>query len=120
MRDDVDAALDCLHPELEFIPLRVGTEGAFRGHEGFRRFRADTWDHYDVFEPRYELREVDDRVLSWGVIHVCGKGSGIELDVPSAGIWEFRDGLIVRWQDLATKERVLDAAGLGSRRAEFE
>lgn len=120
MRDDVEAALACLHPDLEFIPLRVGTEGAFRGHDGFRRFRADTWDHYDVFEPRYELREVDDRVLSWGVIHVCGKGSGIEMDVPSAGIWEFRDGLIVRWQDLATKERVLDAAGLGSRRAEFE
>jgi hypothetical protein len=98
----------------------VGTEGAFRGHEGFRRFRADTWDHYDTFEPHYDLNEVDGNVLSWGVVHVRGKGSGVEMDVPSAGIFELRDGLIVRWQDLTTKEQVLDAAGLGSRRAEFE
>lgn len=113
-------AFECLHPDFELVPLRVGTEGAFRGHEGFRRYHADTREHYELFEPRWEMREVDERVLSWGVVHVRGRGSGVELDVPSAGIWEFRDGLIVRWQDLETKDRVLDAAGLGSRRAEFE
>jgi len=99
----------------------VGTEGSFRGHDGFRRYHVDTRDHYEVFEPRWEMHQVDEqRVLSWGVVHVRGRSSGVELDVPSAGIFEFRDGKILRWQDLETKERVLDAAALGSRRSEFE
>ena len=108
LRDDLEAALACLHPELEFIPQRVRIEGAYRGHEGFERFRADTWEHYDRFEPDYELQDLGDRVASWGVIHVRGKASGLEMDVPSAGVFEFRDGLIVRWCDVGSKEKALE------------
>jgi hypothetical protein len=44
------------------------------------------------------------------VIHVRGKSSGLEMEVPSAGVFEFRDGLIVRWQDVGSKEKALAAA----------
>ena len=112
-RDDLEGTLECLHPDLEFVPLRVSTEGAFRGHEGFERFREDTWEHYDTFEPRYELRDLGAHgVLVWGAICVRGKGSGLKLEVPSAGIFEFREGKIVRWQDFVSKERALEEAGL--------
>lgn len=111
-RDDIDAMLACLHPEAEMLPLRAGTEGAFLGHDGWRRFRTDTWSHYDKFEPRYELRDLGDGVLGFGVILVRGMGSGVEMEVPSAGIFEFRDELIVRWEDFGSKERALEAAGL--------
>jgi ketosteroid isomerase-like protein len=109
-RGDHAAALECLHPELEFIPLRAGTEGAFRGHAGYERFRTDTWDHYERFEPELELLEVGDRVVSWGVVHVRGKGSGVEMEVATGGVFEFRDGKIARWQDFGSKEHALQTA----------
>jgi ketosteroid isomerase-like protein len=112
--DDLAACLACLHPELEWIPMRVGTEGAFRGHEGFERFRDDTWEHYDSFEARYELLDLDERgVLGWGAVYVRGKGSGLQMEVPSAGVFEFRDGLIARWRDFGTRERALQLGGAG-------
>lgn len=112
VRDDLEAMLACLHPEVEMLPLRASTEGAFLGHEGWKRFRADTWSHYVKFEPRYELRDLGDGVLGFGVILVRGMGSGVEMEVPSAGIFQFRDGLIVRWEDFGSKERALEMAGL--------
>lgn len=112
IRDDLDGMLACLHPEVEMLPLRASTEGAFLGHEGWRRFRADTWSHYEKFEPRYEVADLGDAVVGFGVILVRGMGSGVEMEVPSAGIFEFRDGLIIRWEDFGSKERALAAAGL--------
>jgi ketosteroid isomerase-like protein len=113
VRDDLAATLECLHPELELIPLRASTEGTFHGHEGWRRFREDTWALYERFEPEWELHDLGDgRVIGWGVIHVRGKGSGVEMEVSSAGIFEFRDGRILRWEDFVTKERALEMAGV--------
>jgi len=40
------------------------------------------------------------------------KGSGIETDIPFGGVFEFRDGKIVRWEDFGSKDRALDAVGL--------
>ncbi len=111
-REDGPAALACLHPELEFIPMRARTEGSYRGIEGYERFRADTFEHYESFEPRFEFEELDgQRVLAWGTVRVRGKGSGIEMDVPSAGVFEFRDGKIVRWEDFGTRAKALEMAG---------
>jgi ketosteroid isomerase-like protein len=112
VRDDLEGMLACLHPEVEMLPLRASTEGAFRGHEGWKRFRADTWSHYEKFEPRYKVADLGDGVIVFGAILVRGMGSGVEMEVPSAGIFEFRDGLIARWEDFGSKERALEMAGL--------
>ena len=37
-RGDVEAALEDIHPEIEFIPMRAAVQGAFHGHEGMRSF----------------------------------------------------------------------------------
>jgi ketosteroid isomerase-like protein len=111
-RDDLPAALACLDPDLEWIPLRAATEGAYRGHQGFEKFIADTDENFETFEPHFELREVGERVLAWGTISVRGKGSGIEMDVPIGGVFDFRNGKIARWQDFGSKEKALEAVGL--------
>jgi ketosteroid isomerase-like protein len=111
-RGDLPAALACLDPDLEWIPLRAATEGAYRGHQGFERFLADTDENFETFEPHFELREVGERVLAWGTISVRGRGSGIEMDVPIGGVFDFRGGRIARWQDFGSKEKALDAVGL--------
>jgi ketosteroid isomerase-like protein len=109
-RDDLPGTLECLHPDLEWVPLRARTEGAFQGHEGYERFRSDTWEHYERFEPEVELIEVGERVVSSGVVHVRGKESGVEMEVATAGVFEFRDGMIVRWHDFGSEELALAEA----------
>ena len=99
------------HPDIEWLPRRAGTEGAYQGHEGVDEFVADTREVFDVFELRYELAEEGERVLAWGVIHVRAAGSGIETDIPTGGVFDFRDGKIVRWEDFGSKEQAVEALG---------
>jgi ketosteroid isomerase-like protein len=108
--EDVSAALACLDPDVEWIPLRAATEGTYRGHAGYERFVEDSLASFESFEPRFELRELPDgRVLAWGKIHVRGRGSGWEMDVPSGGIFDVRGGKITRWQDFGSTEKAVAA-----------
>jgi ketosteroid isomerase-like protein len=110
-RGDAISLADYYHPDVEFLPLRAATEGAYRGLAGLERFIADTLEVFEKFEPRYEAAALGERVLAWGVIHVRAKGSGIETDIETGGIFEFRDGKIVRWEDFGSREKAL-AAGV--------
>ena len=99
-------------PDVEFLPLRTATEGAFLGRAGLEGFFADTMAVFEKFEPHYEFLGLDERVLAWGMIHLRARGSGIEMDIPSGAIFEFRDGKIVRMEDFGSKEKALEAVGL--------
>jgi ketosteroid isomerase-like protein len=100
------------HPDVEYLPLRSATEGTYRGIAGVERFNADTEEVFEKFEPQYEFLDLGERVLAWGVIHVRAKGSGIETDIATGGIFEFRDGKVVRWEDFGSKDKALKAVGL--------
>jgi ketosteroid isomerase-like protein len=110
-RGDMPAMLACLDPEVEWIPARAATEGAYRGHDGARKFAADTNRSFEVFEPRLELQHAGGRILARGTIHVRGAGSGADVEFPVAGVFEFRDALIVRWQDFRSEQSLLAALG---------
>ena len=111
-RDDYPAVLACIDAEVEWVPLRAATEGSYRGHDGFESWWADTNDTFETFEPHFELRDLGDRVLAWGTIRMKGKGSGVEMEVPVGGIFDFREGRITRWEDFGSKEKALAAVGL--------
>ena len=100
------------HPDVEFLPQRSGTEGAYRGIAGIKQFRADTEQVFEKFEVHYELLDLGERILAWGKVDVRARGSGIEVDVPMGGVFEFLDGKIVRWEDFGSKEKALKAVGL--------
>jgi limonene-1,2-epoxide hydrolase len=100
------------HPDVEFLPQRAGTEGAYRGIAGIEEFRADTEQVFEKFEVHYELLDLGERIVAWGKVDVRARGSGIEVDVPMGGVFEFRDGKIVRWEDFGSKDQALKAVGL--------
>jgi ketosteroid isomerase-like protein len=100
------------HPDVEYLPLRAATEGAYRGIAGIERFNADTQEVFEKFEPHYELRDLGERVLAWGEIHVRARGSGIETNISSGGVFELRDGKVIRWEDFGSKADALKAMGL--------
>ena len=113
-RLDAETILALTHEECVFEPLRSQTEGAFVGHEGMRRFLADTAQIFEMFKATYpDLRDLgDDRLLAIGTIRMRGRESGVETDVLSAAIVEFRDGRMLRYKDHAERRLALREAGL--------
>jgi ketosteroid isomerase-like protein len=111
-RGDATADPEVVHPDIEFLPLRAATEGAYRGISGIERFIEDTLEIFERFEMHYEYADLGEQVLAWGTIHVRARGSGVETDVESGGLFDFRDGKIVRWEDFGSKGKALEAAGV--------
>jgi ketosteroid isomerase-like protein len=115
-RGDVTAVLETVDEDTVFEPLRAQTEGAFVGPEGMRRFLADTAETFDLFKALYpDVRDLgDERLVAIGTIRMRGRGSGLEDDVPSAAIVEFRNGLLVHYKDYGDARVALEVAGLAS------
>lgn len=84
------------HPDVEFLPLRSATEGGYRGVSGIEAFVSDTLAVFEKFEVNYEYADLGDQVLAWGTIHLRARGSGLETDIQTGGLFDFRDGKIVR------------------------
>ena len=96
----------------EFVPLRAATEGGYHGLSGIDRFIEDTREVFDKFEMHYQYEDLGNQVLAWGTIHVRATGSGVETDIATGGLCEFKEGKIIRWEDFGSRERALEAAGL--------
>jgi ketosteroid isomerase-like protein len=113
-RGDAEAAVALTDPEVVIEALRSSVEGAYRGHDGVRRMIADSAENFEIYRLEYgEVRELDDgRVLAIGTLHVRGRGSEIETDVPTAGIATLRDGRILHWKDYGDAQRAREAAGV--------
>ena len=103
---------EAYQPDVEFLPLRAATEGGYHGLSGIESFVSDTFDVFDKFEVNYEFTDLGEWVLAWGTIHVRARGSGLETDIQTGGLVEFRDGKIVRWEEFGSKDTALEAAGL--------
>ena len=108
------ALLEITDENLELEPRRAATEGMFRGHDGVRSFLQDTRESFESFELDYtDLRDLGDgRVVALGMIHIRGRGSGVETDVPTAVVATFRDGRVVSFKDYGDRDGAFAAAGL--------
>ena len=113
-RGDVTVTLELVEEETVFEPLRAATEGAFVGTEGMRRFLADTAETFDLFKASYtDVRDLGDgRLLAIGTIRMRGRASGVESDIPSAAIVEFRDGRMLRYKDYGDARLARRTAGV--------
>jgi ketosteroid isomerase-like protein len=108
-RGDRTADPDIFHPEVEFLPLRTATEGVYRGAAGIEAFIADTLEVFERFEMHLDLEEIGEHVLAWGNNHVRARGSGIETDVEIGGVFAFRDGKVIRWEDFGSRDKALES-----------
>jgi ketosteroid isomerase-like protein len=86
----------------------------YRGHDGIRTFfRAwlGAWDEWDLEVE--EITAIDrDRVLVVFRQHGRMRGTRVPLDNRTAQLWTLRDELVVRVQDLPSREEALEAAGV--------
>lgn len=117
-RQDFKAALLNYHAEVEFRPPRqlAGAgiaEPSYRGHAGYMRFMSDWLSAWGTFrfEPQ-ELIDLGDRVVVLAKLAARGGGSGAAVDQSFAGVYDSKDGRIIRQQDYFDPAEALEAVGL--------
>src|SRR5437764_4839794 len=94
-RGDTTVDPERIHPDLEYLPRRAATEGAYRGLAGLESYIADTLGVFEKFELHFEFADVGERLLSAGHIHARARGSGNATDIEIGRVCEFREGNVV-------------------------
>ena len=108
-RDDIDAVLADMHPEIEWHQAQGLPHGGFyRGVEAVRAAIFDPLDEawWDGFraDPE-EFIDAGDHVVVLGRYTARGKASGKPLDVPYVHVWTFEAGKAIKFRQF------LDTAG---------
>lgn len=114
-REDLDAALRCIHTDAVVVPFGAAMEGrVYRGHDGVRDwFLQDIGANWQQFEAEaQEFREVGDKLLVYGRWRARGRDSGVELEVAATWVLEFRDGKIAFWRTFTDRDEAHAFAGL--------
>jgi ketosteroid isomerase-like protein len=114
-RGDMEEMLSYLDPELEWHSAIVGgAEGnVYRGHEGFRRWYADSFESFEELRNEWsEFRDLGDRVLALGRVRARGRESGVEIDSPMGWVATIRRGKLLKAEGFLSRDKALEAAGL--------
>jgi ketosteroid isomerase-like protein len=112
-RQDVEAFVDCMDPEVEFEPHLAMVEGRYHGHDGIRQFMADGSEAIELLRTDLdETRDLGNRVLALGTFHIRGRESGAGDATPFALLGTIRDGRFVHLKDYGDQAEGRRAAGL--------
>jgi ketosteroid isomerase-like protein len=106
--------LEDFHPEVEWIedPRYPGAD-TFHGRSGVQRSVEKWWDAWAQITLQVEeLIDLSDRVVLAGRTEARGHDSDVTVTAEFGGVWEFRDGKIVRVQVLGSRAEALEAVGL--------
>ena len=116
-RRDFDGAFAELGtPDFEWYPAitrALDGGGGYRGREGVEKYAADIRENWEELQALpEEFRDLGDRVLVLGRMKGRGKGSGVPVDSPWGGIFDFRGGRISGIRTFLDHDEALRAAGL--------
>lgn len=111
-REDLEAWLSYVHPEVEALPSAAKVEGrSYRGHDGLRQFWDDIDVAFDELDSSFEeIHDLGDSVLGLG--RLSGKSKqGFPVDLEYAMWLRFREGLVVYFESWFDHEEGIEAAG---------
>jgi len=112
---DVDAFVVYFDPTIELHSAFSAVGGAvYHGHEGLRKFFRDfeeTWGDEIHIEPEAYF-DLGEQTLSCYVLHGRGLHSGVDVEMPSALVASWRDGLIVYLKAYAHREDAFAELGV--------
>jgi ketosteroid isomerase-like protein len=114
-RGEIDEVLAFIGTDAELHSAIVGgAEGnVYRGHDGFRRWFAESTASFEKLDTQLtEFRTVDDRVIAFGRIYARGRESGLELDSETGWVFTVRGGRVVKAEGFLSRADALEAAGL--------
>jgi ketosteroid isomerase-like protein len=111
---DLEALLGLFDEDAEWIedPRYPGAE-TFRGPAGVERSIRKWWDAWGELAMLVdETIDLGDRVVVAGRVRARGHDSDVAVEAPFGGVYEFRDGKVIRVRVLGSREEALEAAGL--------
>ncbi|HKO26705.1 MAG TPA: nuclear transport factor 2 family protein [Solirubrobacteraceae bacterium] len=110
---DRDVREEEVDPECEVHSAMTGS--LYRGHDGVRSWMQEIDEQFGTWRTRFDefVEAPEERLLVLGAIQFRGRGSGIELEVPVAWLFEFRGDAILRMTTFATYDEARRAAGVG-------
>lgn len=110
---DRDVHEEAVDPECEIRSAMTGS--LYRGYDGVRSWMQDIDEQFNSWRIRLDefAWAAGKRLLVLGSVHFRGRGSGIELEVPVAWLFEFRNDRISRLTTFATHDEGRRAAGAG-------
>jgi len=114
-RRDIDVYAGLTTSDFEWFPVFAArVEGdVYRGREGIEAFLGEVDQIWEEFLPiPEEYRDLGDRVLGLGRLRTRGRGSGVPIDSPWGGIYDFRGREISRIRTYLDHSEALRAAGL--------
>ena len=114
-RADYELALEALDPDVEWqVPPGVGIgQEVYRGREGVQSGFANWLGAWETY--RFDLEEILDHGdhVFVGAMHIArGRGSGVEVKLPTFHVFTLRDGKVVRHRSYRDRTDALQAAGL--------
>ena len=115
-RDDCDAWLDLLDPEVEVRTSGVFPDlaASYRGHGPARRFwrqMREPWEEFRIDVERVE--DGDDWAAAAIGFRARGADSGVEVDMSFGSAATIRDGLAIELVNRRTLEEARDALAPG-------
>ena len=113
-RQDLDAILDLVHPEIEFVSLIASlSDRVYRGPSGVRDWFDDINEAWSSVSRTVEdVIDAGDRLVVLYRLRSVGRESGLELDTPIGAVWEFRDGKVARVESYGDPAKALRTAGV--------
>ena len=113
-RGDFDAALELMHPEIEWhTPDAFPDAGTYRGREGVREFWQTWRETFRGFQLHLEDCSAAGEDYVVATFRVSGEGaeSGVGVESPAVfQLGELRDGLILWVGMYLTEDEALEAA----------
>jgi ketosteroid isomerase-like protein len=112
---DVEAVVASCDPSIEFHSSFAAVGGGvYHGHDGMRGYFRDleeTWGDEIRVEPEAYF-DLGQHVLAFYVVHGRGRHSGVEVAMPIAYAYRWRDGLMVYLKGYVHKEDALRDLGV--------
>jgi ketosteroid isomerase-like protein len=113
-RGDLEGAIEMTDPNIRYdLSERVFNPAVYQGHDGIRRFSAEVdevWDEFRV-EP-LDFIDVGDKIIVSHLVHARGKGSGVDVELPSTSVYTLREGKVLAIRMYREHDQALEAAGL--------
>lgn len=110
---DLDDLLAFFDPDVVIEVVDVPDPATYRGHDGVRRWFHDVFGVWNAVRIDAEdFRESGHWTVALLHTYLRGEGSGVEVDLPTTALHQFRDGRIVRDRLYLDRAEGLAAAGL--------
>src|SRR6476660_7401236 len=114
-RGDIEQALTYVYSDGELHSAIIGgAEGnVYCGHDGFRRWYAETEATFDELRTELtEFRDLGDRVVGLGHIYARGRESGAELDSATGWVFTLRNCKVLKAEGFLSPDEAPKAVGL--------